>query len=179
MECGELRSQMRGWAEGAPVGAEARAHLEACSACGAELRLAKALAKVRAQGRECGASASVAAAVMNAHARQRRTAGFPMRPLLALAAALFLVVAALVWWKPAPVPQQASAPRAPVFTGFIPLSAAGLDPAEASHVIRIRLPRGELRRFGLPVGEGLERVSIEADVVIGQDGIARAVRFVQ
>jgi hypothetical protein len=47
-----------------------------------------------------------------------------------------------------------------------------------SHVIRVRLPRTEMRRFGFPVREGSLPSLVEADVLVGRDGLARAVRFV-
>jgi hypothetical protein len=41
------------------------------------------------------------------------------------------------------------------------------------------MPRSEMTRFGLPIAmePGPERVM--ADVVLGEDGVARAIRFVE
>jgi hypothetical protein len=47
-----------------------------------------------------------------------------------------------------------------------------------SHVIRVRLPRTEMRRFGFSVREGSMPPLVDADVLVGRDGLARAVRFV-
>jgi hypothetical protein len=46
-------------------------------------------------------------------------------------------------------------------------------------VLRVELPRSSLASFGLPVN--LERAGerIKADVVVGNDGMARAIRFVR
>jgi len=68
--------------------------------------------------------------------------------------------------------------RVELTTEFIPLQPAPADPDEFSQVIRVRLPRSELRRFGLaPFGQPLEG-TVRADVVLGNDGRAQAVRFV-
>ena len=69
---------------------------------------------------------------------------------------------------------------AEVATTFYALpDADSLAPMEDATVIRVRLPRSAMRMVGLPVNE--ERLSehIQADVVFGQDGLMRAVRFVQ
>ncbi len=107
----------------------------------------------------------------------------------AVAAAVVLAVALTARLpKPASVeqPQAASqAAGAPVeprrvelTTEFIPLQPAPADPDEFSQVIRVQLPRSELRRFGLaPFDQPLEG-TVRADVVLGRDGRAQAVRFV-
>jgi hypothetical protein len=50
---------------------------------------------------------------------------------------------------------------------------------EDATVVRVQLPRSAMRMVGLPVNEERAGERIRADVVLGQDGIARAVRFVQ
>jgi hypothetical protein len=118
------------------------------------------------------ASAAVRAAVLAAAPARRRY----FHPALALAAMLLVsVVAGWYLTRPKPAVHQSAQP---LYTDFFPLSAVALDRQEPAHMVRIRLPRREMRRFGLPVSEEFERASIEADVLIGQDGIARAVRFV-
>jgi hypothetical protein len=65
-------------------------------------------------------------------------------------------------------------------TDFIPFaSASDLAPAEIGQVVRVRLPRTAMESFGLPVNwdRGLE--PIQADVLLGENGMARAIRFVQ
>ena len=72
------------------------------------------------------------------------------------------------------------APPNEVATGFFTLSEArDLPPAEAETVVRVQLPRSTMRLVGLPVNEERANERIRADMVLGQDGIARAVRFVQ
>jgi hypothetical protein len=57
--------------------------------------------------------------------------------------------------------------------------AANLPPFEYGSVLRVELPRSALRAVGLPVNENRLSERIDADVLLGQDGLARAVRFVQ
>jgi hypothetical protein len=62
---------------------------------------------------------------------------------------------------------------------FVPLSPAfDLPPAGTVQMMRVRLPSYALGAFGVPVdriGEG----SVQADVLVGEDGLARAIRFVR
>ena len=67
-----------------------------------------------------------------------------------------------------------------ITTDFIPLNYRGrLADLEGGQVLRVELPRSSLASFGLPVN--LERAGerIKADVVVGNDGMARAIRFVR
>lgn len=67
-----------------------------------------------------------------------------------------------------------------IATGFIPLvQEARLAEMDGGHMVRVELPRSALVRFGLPMN--VERASerVTADVLLGEDGIARAIRFVR
>jgi hypothetical protein len=67
-----------------------------------------------------------------------------------------------------------------IATEFLPLGyASPLSLQDGGQVMRVELPRSALARFGLPVN--LERVNerVKADVLVGSDGQARAIRFVQ
>ncbi len=78
--------------------------------------------------------------------------------------------------------RRARAPLATreVATDFFPLDdAASLAPLESAQVLRVRVPRATLARFGLPVSQDRITEPVQADVVFGQDGIARAIRFVK
>ncbi len=80
-----------------------------------------------------------------------------------------------------PRPAQAADARAQeVATEFIPLIHAGqYAPAEEGHLVRVEVPRSALVSFGLPVNAEAPGGSVKADVLMGQDGIARAIRFVR
>ncbi len=65
-------------------------------------------------------------------------------------------------------------------TDYIPLTY--LDDAtamESGQVVRIDVPRSSLAAFGLPVSQDRLDERVKADIIIGDDGLARAIRFVQ
>jgi hypothetical protein len=64
--------------------------------------------------------------------------------------------------------------------GFIPLPYGEGSPAPAEEqVIRVRLPDSVLEEIGLPAPNGPAARYVTADVLLGEDGIARAIRIVQ
>jgi hypothetical protein len=65
-----------------------------------------------------------------------------------------------------------------VMTDFLPV-IYDPEPIEHGRLVRVRLPRAALTTFGLPVNEQLAEEPIKADVLLGEDGLARAVRFVK
>jgi hypothetical protein len=80
--------------------------------------------------------------------------------------------------KPTPV----AAPTVPteVTTDFMTLgdiSTASLQ--EGAQVFRVEMPRYAMARFGLPVNMERYDEKVKADVWVGMDGLARAIRFVQ
>ena len=67
-----------------------------------------------------------------------------------------------------------------IATDFIPLSymsTAGLQ--DGGQIVRVQLPRSALANFGLPVNMDRYNEKVKADVLVGVDGTARAIRFVQ
>jgi hypothetical protein len=114
------------------------------------------------------------------HHRRRRL--LTWTPLLGVAAAL----AALIFWtrieKPRAVP--AAVAQAAVAsdddTGFYPLPEAEALPAvENAMVVRVQLPVSSLRLMGVPVSEERAEASVQAELLLGQDGLARAVRLAE
>jgi hypothetical protein len=70
-------------------------------------------------------------------------------------------------------------PPAEIATDFLAIPyAPPLYPGEGGQVIRVRLPRAAMSSVGLPAGENGWLEHVPADIVVGGDGIARAVRFV-
>lgn len=62
---------------------------------------------------------------------------------------------------------------------FLPLPFADADaPLGTAEVVRIRVSESALGLLGLPVSDEASRQPVTADVVIGEDGIARSIRFV-
>ena len=93
---------------------------------------------------------------------------------------------------PEPVPQPAVAPATPsprkaqhrrqaplreIATEFYPL----LDvqpPFERGELVRVVVPASTMRDVGLPVSQDHLSDLVQADVLVGQEGLARAIRFV-
>jgi hypothetical protein len=62
---------------------------------------------------------------------------------------------------------------------FIPLpSASGMEPGEGVNLVRVELPRSSMIAMGFTVSAERAAEPVEADVMLGLDGVARAVRFV-
>jgi hypothetical protein len=126
------------------------------------------------------AAATATAAAGPAHA------GREWRPYLAAAAVVALVVAAVVIGlgrrnveQPSPaVPVVAAnaALEARGATAFQPLMyAPGFSPSAAYSVVRVRIP---LSSFAVVQGTAVDG-TVEADLLVGEDGIARGIRFNQ
>jgi len=77
--------------------------------------------------------------------------------------------------KPAPAPAARE-----LTTDFIPLVYDDTLGADETHqVVRVRLSRSSLASFGVPIEEELPAGRVQADVLLGGDGTARAIRFVR
>jgi len=62
--------------------------------------------------------------------------------------------------------------------GFLPLpGAAQLAPEEDVNMVRIELPRSAMMQVGIEVSPERASETVRADVMVGSDGVARAVRF--
>ena len=91
----------------------------------------------------------------------------------------------------APKPRRRSTRRIPnnevanhldreIATDFMPLGY--LNPAtlqDGGQIIRVELPRSALVNFGLPVNMDRYHEKVKADVLLGVDGLAHAIRFVK
>jgi hypothetical protein len=67
-----------------------------------------------------------------------------------------------------------------IATPYISLMQGYMLPmSEGGQVVRVELPRSALASFGLPVNAERINERVKADVVVGNDGIARAIRFVR
>jgi hypothetical protein len=65
-------------------------------------------------------------------------------------------------------------------TEFVALTYGGeeLGDLESLQVVSVELPRTALAALGVPEGDVGQRESVRADVIVGYDGVARAIRFV-
>ena len=67
-----------------------------------------------------------------------------------------------------------------IATDFIPLvQGDSLNLMESGQLVRVELPRSALVSFGLPMNMEHADQRVKADVVVGNDGLARAIRFVR
>ena len=94
--------------------------------------------------------------------------------------------------QPAPAPIAVAAPRKmnrkltalrrlephEVVTDFFPLMSPA-PPFERGQMLRVQLPAAAMRTVGLPVREEHMADPIQADVLVGEEGMPRAIRFVR
>jgi hypothetical protein len=67
-----------------------------------------------------------------------------------------------------------------VATHFMPLGYAGpINLQDGGQLVRVELPRSAMWSMGLPVNMDRYGERVKADVLLGADGLARAIRFVQ
>src|SRR5579884_1705953 len=64
-----------------------------------------------------------------------------------------------------------------IATRFYPLMPSA-PPLERAMLVRVTVPAVTMRAVGLPVGDDHLTDPVEADVLVGQDDLARAIRFV-
>jgi hypothetical protein len=183
--CARYREALVEIARGRGEDAGARRHAAACGSC-AELlfeqhALTAALRAV-AEHDEALQPSPALEARLRAAVRARAPRRLPRRPLLAsLAAAVLLamglVAASLRRDTPVPAP-RAAAVEDDAAEEFAPLVyGEPLEGADALHLTRVRVPRSALSSFGWrgPVDDG---PPVDAEVLVGQDGVARGIRFV-
>ena len=81
-----------------------------------------------------------------------------------------------------------SKPRAPtepignieIATDFLPVTYGGVaNLADGGRMVRVQLPRSAMASFGLPVNMDRANEWVKADVLVGVDGLAHAIRFVR
>jgi hypothetical protein len=137
----------------------------------------RAMAEDEAQlGASAGIEARLLAEVRSIAAARRR------RMAIAAFAAAAVVLFALWIGSQRFLSSRSSESRvAEVTTDFMPLAYSGV-PSTDLQVVRLAVPRTALVSFGLTPPEPLERASADtvlADVLVGDDGLARAVRFVR
>jgi hypothetical protein len=156
------------WVSGERTG-ETERHLRECAQCAAEV---DGSAKVFALFRESGRRWSD-------HWYEERLAPAPRAGLrlawtMATCAAICAVLCVVLLY-PAPPQKSAEAGDAP----FLEMPyVAPLAPYERAEVVRMEVPVAELTAAGLEVHVPDTRATILADVVLGQDGRAHAIRLV-
>jgi hypothetical protein len=180
---------------------EGLAHADNCARCARRLAsgitLSEAMAAVIADDGAKQAPPYVSKMLLEGF-RERKIAGrrrrvvWIRRSITGAVAAMLLIGSAIMLRKAAETPHNHGTVAAPVdgelsgvadtgdevTTDFIPLN---YDPAPAgtTSVVRVQLPRTALIAFGLPVNEDRTEDVIQADLLLDEDGLTRAVRFVE
>ena len=114
-----------------------------------------------------------------ADARRKRTMAISLAAAAALLAALSVPAWRALQAKPDPAVADAPVVTRELVTEFFPLRYSNV-PARGGYVVRMQVPRTALASFGASAPAGVSNdPNILADVVVGDDGLARAVRFVQ
>jgi len=117
------------------------------------------------------------------HRKRRLLLWLPAGSIAAAAAAVLLFGLHPAQFHPAPAAALvASAGAADEDTEgvFYPLpEAEALPPVENALVVRVEVPVSSLRLMGVPVSEDNASANVQADVLLGQDGLARGVRLVE
>lgn len=82
--------------------------------------------------------------------------------------------------RTAPRKSRAGSHTGEIATDFLPLTFTA-DPGapESGHLVRVTIPRSALVAMGLPMNAERSGELVRADVFFGDDGLARAIRFIQ
>jgi len=149
--------------------------------------LDRALRALRDDDAEGGASPAVEErlrAEVRRIRRARRRRNYAVVAGIAAAIVITAVPVRRMFQEPPPAARSAAdtapAPVAEVSTEFFPLIYSSI-PTTTGHLVRLDVPRSALASFGLadPPFAGTAPDTIPADVLVGDDGLARAVRFVR
>ncbi len=172
-------------------------HARQCSACAALLeeqrRLADGLRALRQEWRREEAPARLQSRLTSAvrshnglTARPRSRRWAPLVTWAAATAAIILLAMFLLRGRQ-PQPAQHRVPSRLQYaalqipdanTGFVPLpDAPEIDPNEDVNLVLMELPRARMAALGFSVSEERTSDFVEAEVLLGADGLARAVRF--
>ena len=159
-----------------------------------DLLLTAALRGVAEEDERAGASEAVAARLraefhaVSGAARLRQGYGGRARlwrygAMVAAAAALVaaVTVTTLRWQSTQPAPAPPALESHEIVTDFMPLTYSDV-PFSGGQLVRLQVPRTALASFGLTPPDASQTPSTDtvlADVIVGDDGLARAVRFVR
>jgi hypothetical protein len=183
MDCRDFEEIVVELAREGTEDASASEHAAACPRCAARLenerRLTVALLDCAAGSTGAEAPQRVEDALVAAF--RRTVTSRPSRwPVWASAVAAGVAVFAIAVGLQPRDPVPPAAPQDEVVTEYFPLQyGTDLTALEGAPVIRMEFPRTVVVSFGLPINPQRAAEPVQADVVLGSDGIARAVRFVQ
>ena len=149
-----------------------------------ERELLEGLQSVAAEGpRE--APMEVEARLLTEFRRQSRLRRMRAWMSVASIGAIAATISVLVWigpfaHKPASPASDANTIADETAAGFYPLpDADALPPVESGMVVRVQMPMASLELIGFPINQDRASERVEAEVLLGQDGLARGVRLVE
>lgn len=199
MNCREFEADVIDLARGVELDAPARtrveSHLQSCDRCAAllarERQLSTALKEVSESAPPSPRAVAIEQELLSAFAARtpeaahgragsRSAVGWlQARPWLAAAAVIVFAVAA--WqvvgrWHSSGIQVPAAAAEEMTFVALP--TAVGLPPLESGRVVRVALPAASLPAYGFDVAPTSADSLVEADLLVGQDDVARAIRFV-
>ncbi len=171
MDCRQTQQEMIG-----PVlSLEALQHLQSCAACRARLRaelsLTAALADTPSYCAPAPAVSPRLAAALRPQPKKRRW-------LLPVAAAALVIAGSSLWFAPRETDVPAPAPEERIvrYTPFLVLDPLSPDLAAGrGRLVRATLPSSAPAVYGLVLPDVEE--SVQAEVLLGDDGAIYAVRF--
>ena len=183
------------------LGADDHPHLRDCAACVSRMNrqreLAAGLRAVASEYRRVAAPARVETRLLavfrsqaGIHVPASRRRWIPVLTWVTAFAGVIALAAFLVMQRhPEPAPVTRGVELAslvnPVesqgdYEGFIPLpNAERLAENDEVNLVRVEVPRSAMIALGLEVNPEQAADLVQADVMLGPDGIARAVRFVE
>lgn len=199
MRCEEFQSVVETLGRGDLMAEEVRrdalGHVEICPACGKELKESRALsAALRRVARALEpeeAPPEIEARLLSAF-RQRQAArvSYWQRHRAWMSAAASVLVLGFALTRVSPRPAAGGGHSAEVAVGesfeeteeiasdFFPLQGdLDLPDAEGRGVVRVLVPRTTLLAFGLPMNHERAFEPLQAEVLIGEDGAPKAIRF--
>lgn len=192
MNCRDFEEIVVQLARGEAKNASALEHAAACAHCAARLaserHVTEALRAYAASSADAGAPERLEGVLLTAFRRTR-----PAQPVrrtapqwrawasaLAAGVAVLAVAVGLQPWNPARSGAPAAVEQNEVATEYFPLDyGTDLSALEGAPVVRVELPRTVAASFGLPINPERAAEPVKADLLVGWDGVARAVRFVQ
>ncbi|MFN7919954.1 MAG: hypothetical protein U0Q16_07650 [Bryobacteraceae bacterium] len=172
MNCETFQREAMDWARRRLLPPEAGEHRSTCGVCAAVWDRETALSAALGDLQDVPGPAPRFEAAVLEQWKRRQSSRWRWPVAWAAAAAAALLVAILISRRQPPARAQFET------LDFLPLRAGPVFvPGESARLVRIRLRSSEARRFGLPVSVDGDARPVDAEVWIGEDGAARAVRF--
>lgn len=174
MTCREYRSDVMEWARGEQPSRALMAHVSGCAGCARFLEEQRVLtagfesmaAEEIPSGEELGALV-MAEFDRSAKRARVRVIGWMAAAGLAAAASLFVFV----------LPPKPAPPSTPDAAQFLPIPyTVPLVPEERTTVLRMEIPVSALIAAGFQMPATDPGATVQADVLVSQDGRARAIR---